>query len=137
MNQKPAQTSAADFEDPAHLANEELAQTSPAYFENFAHLAIRKPQHLEQPELQCFENARLKMRGYAILVASSFIFCLVFCDRNHIPRAHAYWSSYWSSFSSSIYLPHQNCASDCPGPADILPWWSTFLLLSLLSTFLS
>ena len=31
------------------------AQTSAAYFQDFAHLAIRKPLHLEPPE-PCFKN---------------------------------------------------------------------------------
>ena len=31
------------------------------------------------------------MRGDAISTASRFVFRFVFCDRNHIPRAHAYF----------------------------------------------
>ena len=34
--------------------------------------------------------SKVKMWGDAILIASSFVFHFVFCDRNHIPWAHAY-----------------------------------------------
>ena len=32
---------------------------------------------------------KVKMQGDAILIASSFVFHLGFCDQNHIPLAHA------------------------------------------------
>ena len=34
---------------------------------------------------------KVKMRGDAILIETSFVFRFIFCDRNHIPRAHAYY----------------------------------------------
>ena len=44
------------------------------------------------------------MRCDAILIASSFVFRFTFCDRNHIPRAHAYLQvfSYWPTIQNSI-----------------------------------
>ena len=50
------------------------------------------------------------MRGGAILIASSFVFRIVFCDRNHILRAHAYCCTdrFWWRGGGSPFCPRRS-----------------------------